>query len=129
MLIAGTGNDSFIGGFGNDVFRFLSTAGSNPTSRDIVQAGDGAVAFERPGGGLVVDRFDLTEIDANTVAGGTQHFVFGTSSHAAGRLRRNSGTLTLIRGNTDGDTAVEFEVAIQDGSVRAMAYTGADFLV
>ena len=33
------------------VFEFLSTAGSNPTSRDIVQAGDGAVAFERPGGG------------------------------------------------------------------------------
>ena len=60
VLIAGTGNDSFIGGFGNDVFQFLSTAGSNPTSRDIVQAGDGAVAFERPGGGLVVDRFDLT---------------------------------------------------------------------
>ena len=129
VLIAGTGTDTFVGSAGNDVFRFLSTAASTPSSRDILQADGSVAAFERPGGGQVVDRFDLTGIDANAVAGGTQHFVFGTS-HAAGRLwAEDSGTLTLIRGNTDHDTAVEFEVAIQDGNVHALAYTTADFLV
>ncbi len=130
VLIAGTGNDSFIGGSGNDIFQFLSTAGSNRTSRDIVQAGDGAVAFERPGGGVLGDRFDLSRIDANEVANGTQHFVFG-NSHAVGRLWAvdNVGNLTIIRGNTGGDAVPELEIAIQDGNVRALAYTTADFLV
>ncbi|MFO1142823.1 MAG: hypothetical protein U1E59_10600 [Amaricoccus sp.] len=41
----------------------------------------------------------------------------------------DSGTSTLIRGNTDGDTAVEFELAIQDGTLRASAYSAADFLL
>lgn len=42
---------------------------------------------------------------------------------------RSSRATALIRGNTDSDTAVEFEIAIQDGTVKASAYTGADFLV
>ena len=67
-------------------------------------------------------------IDAN-VAAGVQHFAFDTS-HAAGQLRAvQSGALTLIRGNIDGDPAVEFEFGIDDGNVRTLAYTGADFLV
>ena len=123
MLIAGTGTDSFIGGFGNDVFQFLSTASSNPTSRDIVQTGDGAVAFERPGGGVLGDQFDLSRIDANEVANGTQDFVFG-NSHAVGQLWAvDVGNLTIIRGNTGGDTAPELEIAILDGNVHASAYT------
>ena len=116
-----------MGGSGNDIFRFLSTASSTPSARDTLQADGGMAAFERPGGQLG-DRIDLSAIDANA-AGGTQHFVFG-NSHATGRLWAvDSGAVTIIRGNTDADAAPEFEIAIQDGAVRASAYTGADFLV
>lgn len=125
---SGNGADPVIGGTGNDVFQFLSTVGSNPSARDTLAAGDGAVAFEKPGA-AAGDKFDLSAIDANTSAANTQHFVFGTS-HAAGHLWAvDSGSTTLIRGNVDADTAVEFEVAIQDGNVRASAYTSADFLL
>ena len=40
----------------------------------------------------------------------------------------NSGNLTLIRGNVDGDNGIEFEIAVEDGSVAASVYTRADFL-
>ena len=127
VLIADTGTDSFIGGSGNDIFRFNATASSNPTSRDTVQAGDGAVAFELPGG-VLGDQFDLSKIDANAVANGTQHFVFG-ASHTVGHLWAvDVGIQTIIRGNTGGDAAPELQIAILDGIVHASAYTAADFL-
>ncbi len=126
-LIAGNGSDTLVGGAGNDTFRFLSVAASTPAVRDILRADGSVAAFERPGG-QVGDRIDLSAIDAN-VAAGVQHFAFGTS-HAAGHLWAvDSGAMTLIRGNIDGDAFVEFELAIDDGSIRASAYTGADFLV
>ena len=78
---------------------------------------------------MLSDRIDLSRIEANEDASGTQHFVFGTS-HAARRLWAvDVGNLTIIRGNTGGDAAPELEIAIQDGNVRALAYTTADFLV
>ena len=78
---------------------------------------------------MLSDRIDLSRIEANEVANGTQHFVFG-SSHGTGRLWAvDVGNLTIIRGNTAGDTAPELEIAIQDGNVHASAYTSADFLV
>ena len=126
---SGNGADIIVGGLGNDVFQFLTTVGSTPAARDTLQAGDGAVAFEKPGAQLG-DKIDVSAIDAST-AGGIQHFAFGTS-HAVGRLWAEdacTGNLTLIRGNTGGSTAPEFEIAIQDGNVHALAYTAADFLV
>lgn len=121
ILTAGAGTDSLAGGSGNDIFRFLNLAASTPAARDVI------AVFERPGGQLG-DRIDLSAIDAS-VAAGVQHFVFGTS-HAVGRLWAvDSGDLTLIRGNVDGDAAVEFEIAIDDGAVRASAYTAADFIL
>jgi Ca2+-binding RTX toxin-like protein len=125
---SGNGADVLIGGTGNDTFRFTSTTGSNPSARDVIRAGDGAIAFEKAGASLG-DRIDLSAIDANTSAGGTQHFTFGTS-HGVGRLwTSTSGTMTLINGNTDGDSAIEFQIAIDDGAVSASAYTAADFLL
>ena len=128
VLIAGVGTDTLVGGAGNDVFRFLSTSGSTSSRRDIIQGDAGAAGFDRPGAQLG-DRIDLSAVDANTGAVGTQHFVFGTS-HGVGRLWAvDSGNLTLIRGNSGADAAPEFEIAIQDGNVHASAYTGADFIL
>ena len=39
----------------------------------------------------------------------------------------NVGTDTYIRGNVEFDTAVEFELEIEDGTVLASDYTTADF--
>lgn len=127
-LQSGNGADVLIGGLGNDVFKFAGTVGSTSAARDVLRFGDGAVAFERPGG-LLGDRFDLSLIDANASRSGVQDFVFGTAT-ATGRLwAEASGALTVIRGNVDADRAAEFEIAVDDGAVRAAAYTSADFLV
>lgn len=128
-LLSGNGRDMVIGGAGNDVFRYLSPVGSSPSARDILRAGDGAAAFERAGSTLG-DRFDFTEIDANETVNGLQQFTLG-SAKTIGRLwAENSGSLTLIRGNTDADAAPEIEIAVEDGSgVTASAYNIADFIL
>ncbi|MFO1105466.1 MAG: calcium-binding protein [Amaricoccus sp.] len=125
---SGSGADVIVGGTGNDVFKFSSTVGSDQTARDRIVAGDGAVAFEKPGASLG-DRFDFSKMDANTGVAGQQHFVFGTSTGVGHIWAVTSGTDTLIRGNVDGDAAVEFEVAIADGSVSHTAYSAADFIL
>ena len=58
-----------------------------------------------------------------------QDFVFGAATGIGRLWAVNSGTTTLIRGNTDGDAAAEFEVAIADAGVLANAYTAHDFIV
>ncbi len=125
---SGDGADILIGGTGADVFKYSSVAGSNPAARDIIRAGDGAVAFEAAGAGTG-DRFDFRSFDANTGASGVQHFAFGTTTGVAHLWAVNSGTNTLIRGNVDADATVEFELTIEDGAVTASAYTAADFLL
>jgi Ca2+-binding RTX toxin-like protein len=118
--------DRLIGGGGNDTFVFAAN-GSAPGARDLIAAGDGAIAFEKAGAQLG-DRIDLAAIDANTTAGGNQTFVFGGTGK--GHLwAANSGNQTVIRGNVDNDAAAEFELAIDDGSVGAAAYKAVDFIL
>jgi hypothetical protein len=101
---------------------------SNPAARDAIQAGDGAVAFEKAGSALG-DRFDLSKFDANLAVSGVQDFAFGTATGIGRLWAVNSGSTTLIRGNIDNDAAAEFEVVIADGGVLASAYTTHDFMV
>lgn len=127
-LVGGEGGDLLIGGEGRDVFRFLSGSDSRSGMADRVCAGGGAVAFEGAGA-AAGDRFDLRGIDANTTRSGDQAFVFGTS-HDKGHLWLvDVGDITYLRGNVDSDAAVEFEVTIHDGAIRAAAYSAADFLL
>ena len=125
---SGNGADILIGGTGNDVFKFAATTGSTPTARDTIRSGDGAIAFEKAGAALG-DRIDLSLVDANTAASGTQHFAFGTAKGIGRLWVSTSGTMTVINGNTDSDATAEFQIAIDDGSVSASAYTSADFIL
>ena len=127
VLRGGLGADHLFGGLGNDFFDFDTVADSAPGARDIVRADGGAIAFEGAGmaGG---DRIDLAGIDANTIVGGNQAFVFGGTG--IGRVSAvTSGTDTLIRGNTDNDAAFEFALLIEDGGVLASAYRAGDFML
>lgn len=128
LLVGNLGADTLIGGAGQDVFRFRSASHSAPGAVDQLVAGDGGKAFDGAGS-AAGDILDLSGIDANTTKGGDQAFVLGGSG--AGHLTlSNSGTDTILRGNTDKDAAFEFQLVIHDGSgVSASHYTAADFLL
>lgn len=124
-LIGGAGADTLNGGTGADRFVFRSATESTGTARDIIGANgsgfDGA-------GATVGDLIDLAAIDANTGVAGNQAFVFGGTG--AGRVNfTNFGTDTLLRGNTDADSAYEFELLIRDGGILASAYGAADLIL
>ena len=90
-------------------------------------AGDGAIAFQGAGP-TVGDRIDLAGIDARTTTGVNDAFLFGGTG--IGRISLvNSGTNTVIRGNTDNDAAFEFELLIEDAAVLASTYRAADFVL
>lgn len=126
VLIGMGGRDLLIGGTGSDVFRF-DEGDSTPGAADQLCRGGGAVAFEGPGLGRG-DVIDLRDIDANSARTGDQAFVFG--GHGQGHLwLEDAGQATWVRGNTDGDAAPEFELAILDRGVRAGAYLAVDFLL
>lgn len=125
VLTGGLGGDFLIGGAGNDRFNFDNFAESTLSQRDVIQAGDGATAFQGAGNASG-DRIDLGDIDANTLSGGNQAFLFGGSGRGHLSLTESGGN-TIIHGNIDNDAAFEFELVIADGSVRASAYTAADF--
>lgn len=127
ILVGGAGADTLIGGAGNDVFRFDARVESGLAARDLIRAGGGAGAFERPGaaGG---DRIDVSGIDADTRAAGNQSFELGGTGRGHLWLA-DSGTNTLLRANNDGDAAPDFELVIQDGATLASAYSAADFIL
>lgn len=128
IMRSGRGADIVIGGRGEDLFRYSSVNGSAPGDADRLRAGDGAAAFEGAGyaGG---DRIDLSLIDADFTRGGMQDFAFGTARGTGRVWALDMGGNTLIRANVDGDRAAEFELVIEDGSLRASAYEASDFIL
>lgn len=125
VLVGGTGNDTLTGGagidrmragLGSDIFDFDRTSDSSWDARDII------LDFSRAEG----DRIDLTTIDARPLAG-HQEFAFG-STRVGGLSLTDSGTDTLVLGNTDLDRDFEIAIVLRDGAVRASAYTHDDFV-
>jgi len=122
------GSDTLVGGKGADTFVFGATSESRPGAADKIVAGYGAAAFERPGRSSG-DRIDLHPIDADTTRGGDHDFIFGTSKARGHVWLSESKGVTYVNGNTDHDAAIEFQLAIHDGSVRASAYSAHDFIL
>ena len=127
-LLGGGGADVLIGGLDDDRFVFDAASESRPGQRDTLRGGDGAVAFQgagAAGGDLIV----LSGIDANADIAGDQAFVFD-GGHGAGHLWvGDAGGVTVVRGNTGGDEAPEFELRIEDNAVLASAYIEGDFVL
>jgi Ca2+-binding RTX toxin-like protein len=117
------GRDNLIGGLGSDRFDFNAVSDSPGGAPDIIKAGDSAIAFQRG-----VDRIDLGGIDANTTVDGNQAFKFGGSGKGYLSVVEQNGD-TLVRGNVDGDSTFELAILIKDGTVKASAYTAADFIL
>ena len=117
-IYGGAGRDVMSGGLGIDNFWFDEgdfaglTNGTADRIQDFVQG---------------QDRIRLTDIDANALVAGDQAFVFigGTAfSNTAGELRyTQSGGVTLVEGDVDGDGAADFAIAL----TGTIALLGSDF--
>lgn len=132
LLSGGAGADTLSGGAGDD-----RVGGGE--GRDVRTGGQGQDAFlfskaELGSRDLVTDfgrgqdKLDLSSLDANTLRAGNQAFRFvGTGvPDAAGEVGfARSGGDTFVRGNTDGDAAVEFEIQLTGGYTLA----GDDFVL
>ena len=124
-FIGGSGNDTITassvanvmdGGGGNDTYVFKSAADAN---------GDTINGFQ-PG-----DKIDLSAIDANTGASGTQSFVLfaGNMFTSAGQVivtqeLKDGVEHTFVEGNTNSDTVADFKIDLGAGN---HAVTTADF--
>jgi len=127
ILTGRDGLDRLTGGGGNDTFRYEAVTDSKPGAalRDVVTdfAGIGAT---------VIDRIDLSPIDADTGLSGNQAFAFkGTAAFTgAGQLRlMSSGSDTIIQANTGGSLAPELEIAVTDGTTLPGAWSASDFIL
>ncbi|TKD50759.1 peroxidase family protein [Sphingomonas baiyangensis] len=104
ILIGGAGADTLTGGAGADIFRYA--AGDAPravgtTARETI------TDFN-----ALLDKLDLSAIDANTLAAGDQGFtMIGTAafSGVAGQLRYVSG---ILIGDTNGDRVADLEIRL-----------------
>jgi Ca2+-binding RTX toxin-like protein len=114
-LTGGAGRDSMSGGGGADIFDFnaASETGNSSATCDVI------TDFQQGR-----DKIDLHDIDASSVLPGNNAFVWrGTgalTTSAEGVLRYqkydNTGTAndyTILYGDTDSDTASEFQIKLQ----------------
>lgn len=111
VLQGGAGGDALVGGAGSDVFWYRDAADSGVS--DLTR--DQIVDFTRG-----TDWIDLTDIDANTIAGGNQNFIFiGTAAFTgvAGQLRYFGGSDALfVNGDLNGDRVADFAITITGGA-------------
>jgi Ca2+-binding RTX toxin-like protein len=111
-LTGGIGADELLGGADNDIFNYTSTNDSN--------AGNGidtVLDFSDS------DQFDLSTIDADTGAAGTQSFVFSGAAAAHSVWVVADGAGYIIYADTDGNTTADMEI-----HVTGRAPVAADFV-
>jgi Ca2+-binding RTX toxin-like protein len=111
-LVGGADDDRLTGGGANDIFVF-----------DTEEVGDVIADFQRG------DKIDLQAIDANTLVALDQAFVSVTASDVLGGVQTlnffSEDQNTIVQGNTDADTDVEFQVVLENFSGNL---TLADFI-
>jgi serralysin len=108
LLRGGTGQDVLIGGTGQDAFTFKAAGDSHVSSRDTIKD------FVRG-----QDRIDLSAIDANTMAGGNQSFLFVGQSAFSGKAGQLSYSGGVLSGDLNGDKVADFEVNVSGHMVLA----------
>ncbi len=126
-LTGGAGRDSMSGSSGDDIFDYnaATETGNSLTTCDII------TDFQQGH-----DTIDLRDFDASTVLAGNNAFVwrgtgpFTTSGEGELRYQKydNAGTwndYTVIFGDTDADTASEFQIKLQG----LVTLTQADFIL
>jgi len=80
----------------------------------------------------VIDRIDLSTIDANPFVAGNQAFSFvGVGGFfGVGTVRVvNVGANTLVQVNSDFDFAPEMEILVDDGAANAFNWVASDFIL
>ena len=106
-LEGGAGTDTLTGGTGRDVFVFRD----GDTAATWVDA-DVVTDFDQGAN----ERLRLDAMDADTTAGGIQAFSFigaGAFTGVAGQLHYvQSGGMTYVEGDTDGDSNADFVIAL-----------------
>lgn len=128
VLRGGRGVDVLYGGRDADVFDFNSFGESVTGAPDVIRSLNATVLAIEGVGVAGGDVIDLAGIDANVAVAGNQAFVFGGAG--IGRVSViESGGSSLVRANTDGDAAFEFELLIEDGGVLGSAYKAGDFIL
>jgi Ca2+-binding RTX toxin-like protein len=105
-LIGGLDRDTMTGGAGADVFDFnaVNETGTTGATRDVI------VDFVQGS-----DKFDLSTIDADSVLAGNQAFTFigaAAFSGVAGQLRAAGTSATLIHGDVNGDSVIDFSITL-----------------
>jgi Ca2+-binding RTX toxin-like protein len=105
-LIGGLDRDTMTGGAGADVFDFnaINETGTTGATRDVI------VDFVQGS-----DKFDLSTIDADSVLAGNQAFTFigaAAFSGVAGQLRAAGTSATLIHGDVNGDSVIDFSITL-----------------
>jgi Ca2+-binding RTX toxin-like protein len=123
VLIGGAGKDRMTGGLGIDYFDFnaIAETGKTAATRDVI------TDFTH-----LVDKIDLSTIDANTRVAGDQAFVFAQLSAVPGRLyyffENPAGTAndkTIVQGDVNGDRVADFQIEL----TGLKTLTAGDFIV
>lgn len=131
VLIGSAGADTLFGGRGADVFQYNSVTDSVPGTIDTILPSFGSSAFEGAGarsGDLIRlpyanglnENYEAIPLDFDA-------YVFG-STGLGGITVVDKGLSSLVQVNIDDDREFEFQIRIEDGLVRASAYTMADFV-
>ena len=127
IIIGGNGRDTLTGNAGSDTFVFRTAAeAGNGTGTGVTNADLITDFVSTATSNAVVDKIDLSLIDANALSGGQQHFVWddialtGNAMPAAGHVGYHyegtgASAVTVIDANINqraNDTTVDFQIKL-----------------